>query len=54
MIRWPSCRCGSTPCPLYTPTSGNGFEQVRNDFFRGEGLGRDFLVKFLPCGNMRG
>jgi hypothetical protein len=31
-----------------------GFEMIRAAFFRGEGLGRDFLVKFLPCGDMRG
>ena len=33
--------------------NNHGFEQVRNAFFEGEGLGRRFLVDFLPCGNMR-
>lgn len=31
----------------------HGFEQVRNDYFAGEGLGRVFLVEYLPCGKMR-
>lgn len=30
-----------------------GFEMIRNAYFNGEGLGRRFLVGFLPCGNMR-
>jgi hypothetical protein len=30
-----------------------GFEKVRAAYFRGEGLGRIFLVNFLPCGHMR-
>jgi hypothetical protein len=31
----------------------HGFEQVRTAFFAGEGLGRGFLINFLPCGDMR-
>jgi hypothetical protein len=31
----------------------HGFEMIRNAFHRGEGIGRRFLVSFLPCGNMR-
>jgi len=33
-------------------TNGS-FERVRNAFFNGEGLGRQFLIAFLPCGDMR-
>ncbi|MGZ3386113.1 MAG: hypothetical protein ACXVB5_14520, partial [Isosphaeraceae bacterium] len=32
---------------------GNGFEQVRNAFFGGEGLGRVWLTEVLPCGKLR-
>jgi len=32
---------------------GHGFDQVRKDFFEGEGLGRRFLSEYLPCGKMR-
>jgi ParB-like nuclease family protein len=31
-----------------------GFEQVRNAFLEGEGIGRRFIVDELPCGKMRG
>ena len=36
-----------------TRDDGHGFEQVRDTFFEGEGLGRRFLSDFLPCGKMR-
>jgi hypothetical protein len=37
-----------------TKTWGDhGFEQVRNAFFEGEGLGRGFLADFLPGGRVR-
>jgi hypothetical protein len=33
--------------------NGHGFEQVRNAFFAGEGLGRAFVTDFLPGGHLR-
>jgi len=31
----------------------HGFEQVREAYWRGEGIGRGFLAAFLPCGKLR-
>ena len=45
-------RAVSTDTTLRHKNNG-GFEQVRNAYYSGEGLGRRFLVEFLPCGNMR-
>lgn len=39
--------------PVGPTSNGRAFEQVRNAFFRGEGLGHSFLVAYLPCGKMR-
>jgi ParB-like nuclease domain len=37
-----------------TKTWGDhAFEQIRASYFAGEGLGRRFLIDFLPCGKMR-
>lgn len=45
-------RVVSTDTALRDKRDG-GFEQVREAFFRGEGIGRSFLAEFLPCGRIR-
>lgn len=45
-------RVVSTDTTLRSKYDG-GFEQARNAFFAGEGIGRAFIEGFLPCGHLR-
>ena len=42
-----------TGTPRGQSENGHGFEQVRKAFHEGEGIGRGFLVDFLPGGHIR-